>query len=123
MQIKSTSPHINNDDDIVLQIMEIEARDNVHLCILLRKPNEQEIKKHVIDAYRNIKNQLEQTFHQSSNEVEQTENQRIETQNVAIRKTTASTNAHVNNDQDMNNSKSPVKEIHPHRQMDNEGIF
>ncbi|CAM4786751.1 unnamed protein product [Rotaria magnacalcarata] len=67
--------HINNDDDIVLQITEIEARGNAHLCILLRKPNEQEIRKHVIDAYRNIKNQLEQvgTFHQSSNEVEQTD--------------------------------------------------
>ncbi|CAF4305131.1 unnamed protein product, partial [Rotaria magnacalcarata] len=36
-------------------------------------------------------------------------NQRIETQNVAIRKTTASTNVHVNNDQDMNNSTSPAK--------------
>ncbi|CAF2093550.1 unnamed protein product [Rotaria magnacalcarata] len=73
MQIKLTSQHINNDDDIVLQITEIEARGNAHLCILLRKPNEQEIRKHVIDAYRNIKNQLEQTFHQSSNEVEQTD--------------------------------------------------
>ncbi|CAF4312831.1 unnamed protein product, partial [Rotaria magnacalcarata] len=77
--------------------------------ILLRKPTDIEIKRHVLQRYQQLQIKAHE-LHQSPDE--QTENQGIERENVQISQTTApppTTTIHGRNDHDIDRSKIPVK--------------
>ncbi|CAF4809839.1 unnamed protein product [Rotaria socialis] len=89
-------------DDSNATIVQLKS-SNVVTSILLRKPTDLEIKRHVLERYQQLKIQLRQSPDEKTG---------IETENVQISQTTApppTTTIHDRNDYDIDRSKSPVK--------------
>ncbi|CAF1504234.1 unnamed protein product [Rotaria magnacalcarata] len=98
----------DDENNVMLRIVQLKS-SNVVTSILLRKPTDIEIKRHVLERYQQLEIQVHE-LRQSPDE--QTENQGIETENVQISQTTApptATTIHDRNDHDIDRSKSPVK--------------
>ncbi|CAF2149347.1 unnamed protein product [Rotaria magnacalcarata] len=90
----------DDENNVMLRIVQLKS-SNVVTSILLRKPTDIEIKRHVLERYQQLEIQVHE-LRQSPDE--QTENQGIETENVQISQTTApptATTIHDRNDHDI----------------------
>ncbi|CAM4859450.1 unnamed protein product [Rotaria socialis] len=75
----------DDENNVMLRIVQLKS-SNVVTSILLRKPTDIEIKRHVLERYQQLKIKAHE-LHQSPDE--QAESQGIETENVQISQTTA----------------------------------